>query len=130
RPQAVACRNPARQTSATSTAWCSPAENHKDELFVPLLLLIPANQGPLRSQLRTTTDYLLSCPRRLLSLYSLCRNPTFRFCRFCDSSFFSTVAATLFLLNASVFSASSTLRPLIRFSTSRAFCGETRINRA
>src|ERR1700722_9497467 len=30
---------PPRQTTATSTAWCSRGENHKDGLFVPLLLL-------------------------------------------------------------------------------------------
>src|ERR1039457_7143999 len=47
-----------------------------------------------------------------------------------DCNNFATVAATRFLVNASVFRASSTRRPLIRFSTSRAFCGETRMYRA
>src|SRR5450631_2855559 len=47
-----------------------------------------------------------------------------------DCNSFATVAATRFLVNASVFRASSTRRPLIRFSTSRAFCGETRMYRA
>ena len=40
------------------------------------------------------------------------------------------VAATRFLVKASVLRASSTRRPRIRFSTSRAFCGDTRINLA
>src|ERR1035438_569321 len=44
-----------------------------------------------------------------------------------DCNSFATVAATRFLVKASVFRASSTRRPLIRFSTSRAFCGETRM---
>src|SRR6476661_9145286 len=35
-----------------------------------------------------------------------------------------------FLVKVSVVSASSTRRPLIRSSTSRAFCGDTRVNRA
>src|SRR5208282_1001883 len=44
-----------------------------------------------------------------------------------DCNNFPTVAAPRFLVKASVFRASSTRRPLIRFSTSRAFCGETRM---
>src|ERR1700675_1257431 len=47
-----------------------------------------------------------------------------------DCNNLPTVAATRFLVKASVFRASSTRRPLIRFSTSRAFCGETRMYRA
>src|SRR5258707_2622944 len=35
-----------------------------------------------------------------------------------------------FLVKVSVVRASSTRRPLIRSSTSRAFCGDTRVNRA
>src|ERR1051326_9114727 len=35
-----------------------------------------------------------------------------------------------FLVKVSVVKASSTRRPLIRSSTSRAFCGDTRVNRA
>ena len=46
------------------------------------------------------------------------------------SSTFSTSGATDFFANATVFSASSTPRPLIMSSTSRAFCGDTRWNRA
>src|SRR3954451_2791647 len=38
-----------------------------------------------------------------------------------------TSGATPFLVNANVLSACSTRRPLIRFSTRRAFCGETRM---
>src|SRR5450759_529856 len=47
-----------------------------------------------------------------------------------DCNSLPTVAATRFLVNASLFRGSSTRRPLIRFSTSRAFCGETRMYRA
>src|SRR6266702_8703327 len=38
--------------------------------------------------------------------------------------------AIRFLVKVSVVNASSTRRPLIRSSTSRAFCGDTRVNRA
>src|SRR5205807_9208946 len=38
--------------------------------------------------------------------------------------------AMRFLVNVSVVSASSTRRPLIRSNTSRAFCGDTLVNRA
>src|ERR1700675_263364 len=47
-----------------------------------------------------------------------------------DCNSLPTVAATRFFVKASVFRASSTRRPLIRSSTSRAFCGETRMYRA
>src|ERR1700694_4893660 len=47
-----------------------------------------------------------------------------------DCSSLPTVAATRFLVKANLFRPSSTRRPLIRFSTSRAFCGETRMYRA
>src|SRR5258706_8730112 len=47
-----------------------------------------------------------------------------------DCSNLPTVAATRFLVNSSVLRASSTRRPLINSSTSRAFCGDTRIYRA
>src|SRR6266478_8547156 len=47
-----------------------------------------------------------------------------------DCNSLPTVAATRFFVKANVFRASSTRRPLIRFSTSRAFCGETRMYRA
>ncbi len=51
-----------------------------------------------------------------------------RWLAFCNAErrTFSTSGATDFLVNATVFSASSTPRPLIRSSTSRAFCGDTR----
>src|ERR1017187_1728218 len=44
-----------------------------------------------------------------------------------DCNSFATVAATRFSVKASVFRASSTRRPLIRFSTNRACCGATRM---
>ncbi len=43
-----------------------------------------------------------------------------------DCSSLPTCAATRFLVNIRVLRASSTRRPLIKSSTSRAFCGETR----
>src|SRR5579884_1675344 len=47
-----------------------------------------------------------------------------------ERSTFSTIGATAFFVKVTVFSASSTPRPLIRSSTSRAFCGDTRWKRA
>ena len=47
-----------------------------------------------------------------------------------DCSSLPTVAATRFFVNNSVLRASSTRWPLIRSSTRRAFCGETRMYRA
>src|SRR6185369_3782525 len=63
----------APQTSATSRAWCSPDENHRDELFVPLsgsYFLLGRGRFvlTLSTNLGLTPDWRLRC-RRFLADY-------------------------------------------------------------